>query len=86
MTLPGGVYNRAAAMGLTGVLTLDGENVPNSVWVFQAGTTLITGTGASVEYISGANPCNVFWQVGSSATLGTTTSSSARSWPTRASR
>ena len=73
MRLVGGVYNRAAAMGLTGALTLDGENDPTKVWVFQAGTTLITGSGASVRLIRGANPCNVFWQVGSSATLGTTT-------------
>jgi len=73
MTLVGGVYNRAAAMELTGALTLDGEDDPTKVWVFQAGTTLITGSGASVELIRGANPCNVFWQVGSSATLGTTT-------------
>jgi uncharacterized membrane protein YgcG len=72
-TLVGGVYNRAAAMGLTGQLTLDGANNPNSVWVFQAGSTLITAPGSSVVLINGANPCNVFWQVGSSATLDTTT-------------
>ncbi len=72
-TLVGGVYNRAAAMGLTGELTLDGANNPNSVWVFQAGSTLITAPGASVVLINGANPCNVFWQVGSSATLDTGT-------------
>jgi hypothetical protein len=72
-TLVGGVYNRAADMALTGVLTLDGQNDPDSVWVFQAGTTLITAPAASVVLINGADPCNVFWQVGSSATIGTTT-------------
>jgi hypothetical protein len=75
-TLVGGVYNRptTADMGLTGVLTLDGDNNPNSVWVFQAGRALTVGPAASVVLINGANPCNVFWQVSSSATLGTTSS------------
>jgi hypothetical protein len=70
-TLVGGVYNRAAAMALTGALTLDGANNPNSVWVFQAGSTLTTASASSIVLINGANPCNVFWQVGSSATFGT---------------
>ncbi len=73
-TLTGGVYRRPAAMALTGLLTLDGQNDPDSVWVFQAGTTLTTGSGSSVVLINGASPCNVFWQVGSSATIGTGTS------------
>jgi hypothetical protein len=72
-TLVGGVYNRATAMGLTGELTLDGANNPDSIWVFQAGSTLTTAPGARVTLINQANPCNVFWQVGSSATLDTTT-------------
>jgi hypothetical protein len=75
-TLVGGVYTRptTADMGLTGVLTLDGDNNPDSVWVFQAGRALTVGSAASVVLINGANPCNVFWQVSSSATLGTTSS------------
>jgi type VI secretion system secreted protein VgrG len=72
-TLVGGVYNRAAAMALNGQLILDGANNPDSVWVFQAGTTLVTGSSSSIVLINGADPCNVFWQVGSSATLGTGT-------------
>ena len=72
-TLPGGVYRRNAAMALTGTLTLDGQDDPDSVWVFQTGSTLITGSASSVVLIRGADPCNVFWQVGSSATIGTTT-------------
>ncbi|MET0998961.1 MAG: ice-binding family protein [Marmoricola sp.] len=74
-TLTGGVYTTTGPMGLTGVLTLDGENLdPEAIWVFQAGSTLITAPGASVVLINGANPCNVFWQVSSSATLDTSTS------------
>jgi hypothetical protein len=72
-TLTAGIYNRATAMALTGALTLDGANNPNSVWVFQAGSTLTTGSASSIVLTRGANACNVFWQVGSSATFGTTT-------------
>jgi len=72
-TLVGGIYKHPSAMGLTGELTLDGADDPNSIWVFQAGSTLKTGPGASVVLINDADPCNVFWQVGSSATIGTTT-------------
>lgn len=67
-TLVGGVYT-GDTLGITGTLTLNGQDDPNSVFVFQAASTLITATGSRVELINGANPCNVFWQVGSSATL-----------------
>jgi LPXTG-motif cell wall-anchored protein len=70
-TLPGGVYTSAGPLALSGTLTLDGQNDPNSVFVFQAGSTLTTASASSIELINGAQPCNVFWQVGSSATLGT---------------
>jgi hypothetical protein len=73
MTLKPGVYNSASAIGLSGVLTLNAAGNPNAVWVFQAGSTLITGSGSKVALVNGAKSCNVFWQVGSSATLGTTT-------------
>jgi hypothetical protein len=66
-----GVYNSAAAIGLSGVLTLDGAGDPNAVWVFQAGSTLITASGSKVVMLNGAQSCNVYWQVGSSSTLGT---------------
>jgi len=70
-TLVGGVYNAGDfTLGLTGTLTLDGQNDPNSVWIFQATSDLITAAGSSVAFINGAQPCNVFWQVTSSATLG----------------
>ena len=71
LTLSPGVYHEASSQALTGTLTLDGENDPNSVWVFQVGSTLTAASGSSVQLINGASSCNVFWQIGSSATLGT---------------
>ena len=68
-TLVPGVYCSASSLGLTGALTLDAKGDSNAVWVFQAGSTLDTATGSSVVLINGADKCNVFWQVGSSATL-----------------
>jgi serine protease AprX len=72
-TLTQGVYNSASSIGLTGTLTLDAQGDPNAVFVFQAGSTLITASASRVELVNGAQPCNVFWQVGSSATFGTST-------------
>lgn len=73
LTLLGGVYNAASSIGLTGTLTLDAQGVPNTVWIFQVGSTLTTATSSAVSLINGAQPCNVYWQIGSSATLGTGT-------------
>jgi hypothetical protein len=70
-TLTPGVYNAPSSAGITGTLTLDAENDPDAVWVFQIGSTLTTASGSDVALINGASPCNVFWQIGSSATLGT---------------
>jgi len=70
-TLVAGVYNSASSIGLTGTLTLDAGGDPNAVFVFQAGSSLTTASGSQVSMINGAQSCNVFWQVGSSATLGT---------------
>jgi len=58
--------------GITGDLTLDGQNNPDAVFIFQMASTLLTGDGSNVVLINGATACNIFWQVGSSATLGTT--------------
>jgi hypothetical protein len=69
-TLVSGVYT-GGALGLTGTLTLDAQGDPTAVFVFQAASTLITASTSTVSLINGADPCNVFWQVGSSATLGT---------------
>lgn len=70
-TLVGGVYKSASSIGLTGTLVLNGENDPAAVFVFQAGSTLTTASASKIELINGAQACNVFWQVGSSATFGT---------------
>lgn len=71
LTLVGGVYNAGGVtLDLTGTLTLDGENDPSSVWVFQATSDLVTASSSTVALINGASACNVFWQVTSSATLG----------------
>jgi len=75
-TLTPGVYCFASSAQLTGQLILDGQGNPSSVFIFQIGSTLTTASTASVVLINGAQPCssNIFWQVGSSATLGTNTS------------
>jgi hypothetical protein len=70
-SLPPGVYNSASSIGLTGALTLNGGGDPNAVFVFQAGSALTTASASSVVLTNGAQACNVFWQIGSSATLGT---------------
>ena len=74
MKLVPGVYCYSTSAQLTGALTLDAGGVSDAVWVFQMGSTLTTAVNSSVVLINGADPCNVYWQVGSSATLGTTTS------------
>ena len=51
--------------------TLDGAGDPSTVFIFQTNSSLITASGSTVALINGAQECNVFWQVGSSATLGT---------------
>lgn len=73
LTLTSGVYNDPSSFGLTGTLTLDALGDPNAVWIFQAGSTLITATDSVVNLVGGAQASNIFWQVGSSATLGTGT-------------
>lgn len=70
-TLGPGVYRFSSSAQLTGTLTLNGG--PNDVFIFQIGSTLTTASASSVVLTGGAVPGNVFFQVGSSATLGTTT-------------
>lgn len=72
-TLTAGAYRYASSAQLTGNLTLDAAGDPTAQFVFEIGSTLTTASASSVRLINGASPCNVFWQVGSSATLGTTT-------------
>jgi hypothetical protein len=72
LTLTSGVYNDPTSLFLSGTLTLDAQGDPNAVWIFQAGTTLITSSYSSVVFKDGiGSSCHVFWQVGSSATIGT---------------
>jgi len=71
LTLVPGVYKSASSLLLTGTLTLDAQGAPNAVFIFQMGSTLTTASASNVNLINGAQACNVFWQVGSSATLGT---------------
>ena len=72
-TLTPGVYH-GDTVGVTGTLTLDTQGDPDAVFVFQAASTLITASASRVVVLGGATACNVFWQVGSSATLGTDSS------------
>ena len=73
LTLTPGVYFFASSAQLTGTLTLNFQGNPNAQFVFQIGSTLTTASNSSVQVINDGGPCNVYWQVGSSATLGTTT-------------
>jgi hypothetical protein len=78
-TLAPGVYISATAstIGVTGVLTLDGQGDANARFIFQAPSALTAAAGApglagsEIRLINGARASNVFWQVGSSATIGT---------------
>ena len=72
--LTAGVYCYSSAAQLTGILTLDARGDPGAVFIFKMGSTLTTASGSSVVVVNGGSLCNVFWQVGSSATIGTTTS------------
>jgi hypothetical protein len=71
LTLAPGVYCYSASAQLTGTLTLDAQGMANPLFIFKFGASLTTASASSVNIINGGNSCNVFWQVGSSATLGT---------------
>jgi hypothetical protein len=73
-TLTAGVYCFSSSAQLTGALTLNAQGNANAVFIFKMGSTLTTASASSVVLINGGFPSNVFWQVGSSATLGTATS------------
>lgn len=75
LILTPGVYFFSSSAQLTGKLTLDDQGNSNAQFVFQIGSTLTTASNASVTTINGGStpPCDIFWQVGSSATLGTGT-------------
>jgi hypothetical protein len=66
-TLAPGLYKSTSSLAITGTLTLHG----NGVYIFQVASALTVGTGGTIVLSGGATAANVFWQVGSSATLGT---------------
>lgn len=70
MTLTPGVYLLTSSAQLTGTLILDAENLADALFVFQIGTTLTTASGAAVTVINGTSGTGVFFDVGTSATLG----------------
>lgn len=76
LTLAPGLYVNSSTSGISGtgangILTLDAGGNPNSVWIFKMGSTLITGSGTSIVLAGGAKAKNIYWSVGTSATLGT---------------
>ncbi|WP_172804525.1 ice-binding family protein [Afipia sp. GAS231] len=73
-TLVAGVYGYTSSAQLTGTLTLDGQGNPNSVFIIKIASGLTTASNSRINLINGAQGGNVFFQVGASATLGTTTS------------
>ena len=73
LTLSPGAYGYSTSAQLTGQLTLDAHGVPSAQFVFVIGSTLTTASASSVVLTNGASPCNVYWKIGSSATLGTGT-------------
>ncbi len=70
-TLTPGVYKSTGPLSVSGALTLNGQGNPNSVFIFQVASTLTTATASSIVLTNSAQACNIYWQVGSSATLGT---------------
>lgn len=73
LTLTPGVYFFSSSAQLTGTLTLDALNDPNALFIFQIGSALTTASASVVNVINGSANDGVYWQVGSSATLGTST-------------
>ena len=76
LTLAPGLYVNSSTSGISGtgsngILTLDAGGNPNSVWIFKMGSTLVTDAGTGIVLAGGAQAKNIFWSVGSSATLGT---------------
>jgi type VI secretion system secreted protein VgrG len=73
LTLFPGIYNFDSSAQLTGTLTLDAQNDPDAQFIFQIFSTLTTASSSLVDVLNGGANNGVFWQVGSSATLGTDT-------------
>ena len=71
LTLAPGLYKSTSTLGITGALTLDGGGNANAIWIFQIASSFTTAGSSSIVLAGGAQSHNIFWQVGSSATLGT---------------
>jgi len=72
-TLTPGVYQVTGAASVQGVLTLDGQNNPNSIFVIKVGGALTSGATSQMVLINGANPANIFWQADGAVALGANT-------------
>jgi len=72
-TLSPGVYAFDTSAQLTGTLTLDFGGTPDALFIFQIGTALTTASGSAVNVLNGGESSGIYWQIGSSATLGTST-------------
>jgi hypothetical protein len=72
LTLTPGLYQSTSTLSITGVLRLDGQGNTNSVFIFQIASALTSFSGSQIILQGGAQEANIFWQVGTSATLGTT--------------
>jgi hypothetical protein len=70
-TFTAGVYKSTSSLAISGNVTLDAQGNPDAVFIFQISSTLTTASGSHIVLANNAKACNVFWQVGSSATLGT---------------
>ncbi len=72
LTLAPGLYVNASSTGISGSgqLILDAQGNPNAIWIFKMGSTLTTGTGSQIILAGGAKANNIYWSVGTSATLG----------------
>lgn len=70
-TLTPGVYTGLLGLGLTGTLTLDAHGDSMAMFIFQSPSALMIASNSTVALINGANPCNIYWQIGGSAVLGT---------------
>jgi len=76
LTLAPGLYVNSTSSGISGtgpnaILTLDAGGNPNAVWIFKVGSTFITDSGTSIVLAGGAQWKNIYWSIGTSATLGT---------------
>jgi uncharacterized repeat protein (TIGR02543 family) len=76
LTLAPGLYVNSSTSGISGtgangILTLDAGGDANAVWIFKTGSTFVTDAGTSIVLAGGAQAKNIYWSVGTSATLGT---------------